>query len=74
MLFDGRDDLVERSCSTSRDLREGRRWHRLCNVGDGSLRRLMVLSFGAIMHSVELDCASERRAVIFHSPLRALTT
>ena len=39
----------------------------------GSLRRLMVLSFGAIVLSAEKNCASVWRAVIYLSKHRGLT-
>ncbi len=39
----------------------------------GSLRRLMVLSFGAIVLSAEKNCASVWRAVIYYSKQRGLT-
>jgi hypothetical protein len=39
----------------------------------GSLRRLMVLSFGAIVLSAEKNCASVWRAVIYLSKQRGLT-
>ena len=61
MLIDGRDDLVERSRFSSRNLIDVRRWHKSCNVDDGSLRRLMVLSYGAT--SVAPEKRRERASV-----------